>query len=232
MSPRLLDTLMLLSVATVTWLTVRIDSVVNLTYSDILIAVFLAAFALDRIALRDARLHSAALTAAGFMLVFLAVYLCGFFDLSVHQATTYWVEGRGGLGAPRRLPGLRIAHLARRGRPLYERTIRWFVGGIVICAVYGLLQLIVKVGAGINLDNIVVKGITFGLSNPNGINVYGQVGGTANIYRINALTGDPNHMGVMLCVPLLLMLFPTGWRHPGRACESACCSGSCSASRF
>ena len=84
---------MLLSVATVTWLTVRIDAVVNLTYSDILIAVFLAAFALDRLALRDARLHPAALTAAGFMLVFLAVYLCGFFDLSVKQATTYWAKG-------------------------------------------------------------------------------------------------------------------------------------------
>ena len=68
------------------------------------------------------------------------------------------------------------------------------------------MQLIVQVGAGINLDNIVVKGITLGLSNPNGINVYGQVGGTANIYRINALTGDPNHMGVMLCVPLLMLL--------------------------
>ena len=207
MIPRLLDTLMLLSVATVTWLTVRIDSVVSLTYSDILIAAFLAAFALDRLALRDARLHPAALSAAGFMLVFLAVYLCGYFDLSVHQATTYWVKGVIDWMLHACFLVAVIAHLARRGRPLYERTISWFVWGIVICAVYGLVQLIVQVGAGINLDNIVVKGITLGLSNPNGINVYGQVGGTANIYRINALTGDPNHMGVMLCVPLL-MLFP------------------------
>ena len=207
MSPRLLDTLMLLSVATVTWLTVRIDSVVSLTYSDILIAAFLAAFALDRLALRDGRLHPAALSAAGFMLVFLAVYLCGYFDLSVHQATTYWVKGVIDWMLHACFLVAVIAHLARRGRPLYERTISWFVWGIVICAVYGLVQLIVQIGAGINLDNIVVKGITLGLSNPNGINVYGQVGGTANIYRINALTGDPDHMGVMLCVPLL-MLFP------------------------
>jgi O-antigen ligase len=36
--------------------------------------------------------------------------------------------------------------------------------------------------------------------------VYGQVAGSQNIYRINALTGDPNHLGVMLCVPLLVLL--------------------------
>lgn len=207
MSPRVLDILMLLSVATVTWLTVRIDSVVSLTYSDILIAVFLAAFLLDRLALRDLRLHPAALSAAGFMLVFFAVYLCGFYDLSVNQATTYWVKGVVDWLLHACFLVFAIAHLARRGRPLFERTIRWFIGGIVICSVYGLVQLIVQVAAGINLDNVVVKAITLGLSNPNGINVYGQVGGTANIYRINALTGDPNHMGVMLCVPLLL-LFP------------------------
>ena len=36
--------------------------------------------------------------------------------------------------------------------------------------------------------------------------MYGTVAGSQNVYRINALTGDPNHLGVMLCVPLMLLL--------------------------
>src|SRR5207249_5918616 len=35
--------------------------------------------------------------------------------------------------------------------------------------------------------------------------VYGAVNG-ATIYRPNALTGDPNHLAVMLCVPILMLL--------------------------
>jgi len=42
-----------------------------------------------------------------------------------------------------------------------------------------------------------------------GINVYGAVGG-ASVYRTNALTLDPNHLGIMLIVPLLVLL-PLGW---------------------
>src|SRR5207244_12498452 len=37
------------------------------------------------------------------------------------------------------------------------------------------------------------------------INVYGAIGGTT-VYRPNALTGDPNHLAVMLCIPLLTLL--------------------------
>ena len=48
--------------------------------------------------------------------------------------------------------------------------------------------------------------LTAGQGGVGGINVYGQVSGSQNIYRVNALTGDPNHLGVMLCVPLLVFL--------------------------
>ena len=37
------------------------------------------------------------------------------------------------------------------------------------------------------------------------INIYGAIGGTT-VYRPNALTGDPNHLAVMLCVPILMLL--------------------------
>jgi O-antigen ligase len=54
----------------------------------------------------------------------------------------------------------------------------------------------------VNLDHQVLAPLTGGASS---INVYGAIGGTT-VYRPNALTGDPNHLAVMLCVPLLMLL--------------------------
>ena len=52
------------------------------------------------------------------------------------------------------------------------------------------------------------------------INVYGAIEG-ASVYRPNALTGDPNHLGIMLIIPLLV-LTPIYLRlergHPLRKC--------------
>jgi len=70
----------------------------------------------------------------------------------------------------------------------------------VNCA-YGVLQLLAA-RAGHNLDKTVLSPLTGGAS---AINVYGSVGGSS-VYRPNALTGDPNHLAVMLDVPLLVLL--------------------------
>jgi hypothetical protein len=51
--------------------------------------------------------------------------------------------------------------------------------------------------AGFNLDTLVLSPLTRGASQ---INVYGSVGGEQSVYRPNALTGDPNHLGIMLLV--------------------------------
>ena len=37
------------------------------------------------------------------------------------------------------------------------------------------------------------------------INLYGVVNGT-NVYRPNAMTGDPSHLGIVLLIPLLVLL--------------------------
>ena len=63
-----------------------------------------------------------------------------------------------------------------------------------------MLQLL-DARRGGNLDASVLSPITGGASQ---INVYGAVNG-ANVYRPNALTGDPNHLGIMLIVPLLVL---------------------------
>ncbi|MGZ4480889.1 MAG: O-antigen ligase family protein [Gaiellales bacterium] len=207
MNPRTLDRLMLLPILVVTWQTVRLDtSFASLTYSDLLISLFLAAFAIDRLRRRDSGMHRAAAGLTGVMLVFLAVYLAGYFDLRDREALGLWTKGVIAWLAHAGFLVCSLAHVARRGAALYQRALRWFVAGIVICSVYGVLQLAAQAGAGVNLDRIVVGTITFGHGKTTGINVYGQVGGTSTIYRINALTGDPNHLGVILCVPLLMLL--------------------------
>ena len=55
--------------------------------------------------------------------------------------------------------------------------------------------------------------LTFGQGSLGGINVYGQATAvqqgsyvSLGVYRVNALALDPNHLGIMLCVPILLLL--------------------------
>jgi O-antigen ligase len=76
----------------------------------------------------------------------------------------------------------------------------WFSAGFVANAAYGVLQLL-DARRGGNLDASVLSPITGGASQ---INVYGAING-ANVYRPNAVTGDPNHLGIMLIVPLLVL---------------------------
>jgi O-antigen ligase len=94
-----------------------------------------------------------------------------------------------------------ITFLSERGPRYYWRAIGWFAGGILANCVYGILQLL-SAKAGHNLDTTVLQPLTGGASS---INIYGQVGGQS-VYRPNALTGDPNHLGIFLDVPLLVLL--------------------------
>jgi len=200
---RWLDLLFVATLAVLTWETVRWQFVANLTASNLLTLAFVFAFLLDRIRRRDGRMHPAALTLCGFGLGFTAVYLAGYFDLANHDALVYWVKGMAVWVVHFAFLICGVAYLVRRGRPLYVRGLRWFLAGIVVNCCYGLAQLAAQVGAGINLDRLVLAHFTSDGSG--GLNVYGQVGGSS-VYRINALTTDTNHLGVMLCMPLLVGL--------------------------
>src|ERR671937_1881041 len=94
-----------------------------------------------------------------------------------------------------------VAYLARRSVAFYWRAVAAFTLGLIANGIYGVLQLLAA-RAGVNLDHLVLSPLTGGASS---INVYGYVNG-ATIFRPNALTGDPNHLAVMLCIPLLALL--------------------------
>ncbi|MCS7007912.1 MAG: O-antigen ligase family protein, partial [Thermoleophilia bacterium] len=78
-----------------------------------------------------------------------------------------------------------------------------FVGGIAVNAAYGVVQLVVAELTGANLDAILIQPIT---SRETGINVFGIIGGVQPVYRPNGLAGDPNHLGIELLIPLLVLL--------------------------
>jgi O-antigen ligase len=93
-----------------------------------------------------------------------------------------------------------VAYLTRRSQVFYWRTLAAFTLGLAANSAYGVLQLLVA-RAGLNLDHLVLAPLTGGASS---INIYGAVNG-ASVFRPNALTGDPNHLAIMLLVPLLTL---------------------------
>jgi hypothetical protein len=181
----------------------------TLTLADLLTVAFLASFAADRVAFRDWRVPAAAVFVAGFAAAFLVVYLIGFFNLETTQGIAQFAKGLVKFVLHFGFVVAGIAYLARHGRDFALWAFAVFVAGIAANAAYGIVQLAVA-RVGVNLDALLLSPLTRGASQ---INVYGAIGGEQNVYRPNALTGDPNHLGIMLLVPLLA-LTPLYLRRP------------------
>jgi O-antigen ligase/polysaccharide polymerase Wzy-like membrane protein len=136
----------------------------------------------------------------GFFAIFVIVYLIGFYNLQTSDELNQFLKGFAKFLIHFAFLATGVAWLWRRGRAYYWRTFAWFCGGMAVNAAYGVVQLLVARSGG-NLDAWVLSPITRGASQ---INVYGAVEG-GKVYRPNALTGDPNHLGIMLIVPLLIL---------------------------
>jgi O-antigen ligase len=196
------DVLFFATVFTVTFAKLQWNLGDALSLSDVLTAVFLIAFAGTRLGTGDRRLAWGAAVAALFFLAFLAVYLIGFYNLETDQALAQWAKGMFKFVLHFLFLVVGIAYLVRRSERFYWTAFAVFMAGFVANAVYGIVQLGSAEVLGINLDQSLLSPITGGASQ---INIYGAIGGTP-IYRTNALTGDPNHLAVMLCVPILALL--------------------------
>jgi O-antigen ligase len=189
--------LFLASVFCVTFEKVHWSVAGTVSLADVLALLFLAAFAITTARLRVPRTTA---ILVGFFAAFLLVYLAGYFDLSDSDALGQWGKGMTKWLIHFAFLACAVVWLARRGQHYFWRTLGWFSAGIVVNAAYGVLQLL-DARRGGNLDASVLSPITGGASQ---INVYGAING-ASVYRPNALTGDPNHLGIMLIVPLLVL---------------------------
>jgi O-antigen ligase len=172
--------------------------------SGILAAFFVLSFGADHAthATRP-RVHNAPKTVAVlllFGLLFLLVYLGGFFNIETEQAAGQFAKGLARFAITFAFAAAGIAYLARRPLGFYWIALGVLCAGVAFNAVYGIAQLAFA-ESGRNLDQTVL-GPLLGDARP--INFYGAVEG-ADVYRPNALTNDPNHLGIVLLLPLLIL---------------------------
>ena len=178
--------------------------------TDVLALLFLLSF----LATSRPRVPATSAVLLGFLAAFLLVYLTGFYDLETTDALGQFAKGLVKFVIHFAYLAAAVAWLWRRGPRYYWRTLGWFCAGVSVNALYGVAQLL-DARRGGNLDATLLSPITGGASQ---INIYGAVEG-ANVYRPNALTGDPNHLGIMLVMPLLILApiyLRLGRDHPHR----------------
>ena len=195
------DLLFLATIFTVSFAKIQWEVAGTLSLSDVLTFVFLVAWLGTRAGTGDRRLAWGAAVATLFFAAFLTVYLVGFFNLETEQALAQWAKGMVKFLLHFLFLVVGIAYLARKGERFYWTTLGVFLAGFVANAAYGIVQLGTAEVLGINLDQSLLSPITGGASQ---INIYGAIEG-ASVYRPNALTGDPNHLGIELVIPLLVL---------------------------
>ena len=195
---RLAGPLFLATLFCVTWEKVHWNVAGAVGIADVLTILFLLAFALEWGSPRFPRTTVAVLAIFAVLLV---VYLAGFFNIETQESLAQWGKGMVKFVLHFLFLAAGVAYLTRRSLAYYWRAVTALTLGLVANSVYGVLQLLVA-RAGVNLDQQVLAPLTGGASS---INIYGAIGG-ATVYRPNALTGDPNHLAVMLCIPLLMLL--------------------------
>ena len=196
------DILFLSTIATVTFAKLQWEIAGTLSFSDVVTGIFLAAFAFDRLERVDGRMPRVATVAFGFFLAFLVVYLVGYFNLDTAQSLGQWAKGMFKFVLHFLFLVAGAALVVRRGERFYWLTLAAFCGGVTANALYAVLQLGYAEATGGNLDAAWLQPLTGGASQ---INVYGAIEG-AKVFRPNALTGDPNHLGIELLVPILVLL--------------------------
>jgi O-antigen ligase len=196
---RLCDALLLAVAFCVTFERVHWSVAGSVSIADVLTILFLLAFAAHRLG-HGGRTPRTVLVVLAFFAAFLLVYLFGFFNIETRQALDQFGKGMVKFVLHFLFLGAGVAYLAGRTQRFYWRALAAFALGLVANSAYGVVQLLAA-RAGVNLDQLFLNPLTGGAGS---INVYGAVAG-ASVFRPNALTGDPNHLGIMLDMPLLAL---------------------------
>jgi O-antigen ligase len=196
---RLCDALLLAVAFCVTFERVHWSVAGAVSIADVLTILFLLAFAAHRLG-NGGRTPRTVLVVLAFFAAFLLVYLFGFFNIETRQALDQFGKGMVKFVLHFLFLGAGVAYLAGRTQRFYWRALAAFALGLVANSAYGVVQLLAA-RAGVNLDQLFLNPLTGGAGS---INVYGAIGG-ASVFRPNALTGDPNHLGIMLDMPLLAL---------------------------
>jgi O-Antigen ligase len=172
----------------------------KITLAEVLSILFVAAYVLRRFALYRGGVVRTSLVVVAFFGLFLLVYLVGFFNLETTQGLSQFGKGLGKFFLHFAFLAAAIDYLARSTERMYWRTLGWFCAGAAANGLYGLLAL-AAARSGHNLNATFIEPLT---GHSAQVNIYGAVNGS-NVYRVNGLTGDPNHLGIQLIAPLLIL---------------------------
>jgi O-Antigen ligase len=172
----------------------------KITLAEVLSILFLAAYLLRRIPRFGGRVARTSLVVAGFFALFLIVYLIGFYNLETTQGLAQFAKGLGKFFLHFAFLAAGIDYLVHSTERMYWRTLGWLCAGAAANGLYGMLAL-AAARSGHNLNSMFIAPIT---GHSAQVNIYGAVNGS-NVYRVNGLTGDPNHLGIQLIVPLLVL---------------------------
>jgi O-antigen ligase len=199
-SRRLTDFLLFAAVFTMSFEKLYWNVAGKISLSEVLSILFVGAYLLRRLGRPSGTLPRTSGILIAFFAAFLLVYLVGFYNLETTQGLTQFGKGLGKFVLHFAFLAAAVDYLARASERVYWRVLAWFCLGVAANAAYGVLQL-AAAQAGHNLDATLVRPLT---GHATQINVYGAVGGS-NVYRIDGLTPDPNHLGIALVVPLLVL---------------------------
>jgi hypothetical protein len=168
--------------------------------AGVLGTIFVVCFGLERLGQTSTGFPRTVAIVLLFGLAFLAVYLAGFYNIETDEAAAQFAKGLARFAITFSFAAAGIAYLARKPLRFYWLSVGVLCGGIAFNALYGIVQLAYAQSGG-NLDQAVL-GPLLGSARP--INFYGAVQG-ADVYRPNALTNDPNHLGIVLLLPILIL---------------------------
>src|SRR5919202_6982938 len=199
-SRRLTDFLLFAAIFTMSFEKIFWNVAGKISLAEVLSILFVGAYLLRRLALQDARFPKTAGVAAAFFVLFLLVYLVGFYNLETTQALSQFGKGLGKFALHFAFLVAAVDYLAHASEATFWRLLAAFCLGVAVNAGYGVVQLAAAQG-GHNLDAMLIQPLT---GHSTQINLYGAVQGS-NVYRVSALTPDANHLGIALIVPLLLL---------------------------
>ncbi len=202
---RAADVLLLAVLVTATWHRVAWQPFGRVTLADLLAPLFVVAVALCRPRVcREAR--TLALIGGGLLAVYLAGAIFTADRGQLAKGLVIWALWFAVMIAA-------VLHLSARGRAFYERALTAFIAGFCVNALYGYVQYVLGTRFDVNLDRYLIDPFFPG-SASSGLNLYATVAVTQPdgsvirepVYRITALTNDPNHIGVLLGIPIVVLL--------------------------
>ncbi|HET9324319.1 MAG TPA: O-antigen ligase family protein [Gaiellaceae bacterium] len=168
--------------------------------AGILAVLFVASFTLERLGTWPRKIPRTVAIVLLFAAAFLVVYLAGFYNIETQQAAAQFAKGLARFAITFSFAAVGIAYLGRRPIAFYWVALGALCAGVALNGLYAVVQLAFA-ETGRDLDQTVL-GPLLGEARP--INFYGAVQG-ADVYRPNALTNDPNHLGIVLLLPLLIL---------------------------